>query len=113
MVERRHPGRRPHTSDERLDLGGQVLGAAELGGSIRIDSMLLSTRRRPSVTGRAVSPPASAPPSSSQISARPDPLCSPKVSSAPIRLDHREARVGRRVAVVVDDRVGRDRTPLL
>ena len=46
--------------------------------------MLLRTRRRPSLTARPVAPPASAPPSSSQISARPAPLCSPNGSSAPI-----------------------------
>ncbi len=45
--------------------------------------MLLSTLRLPSGLPLRVSPPASAPPSSSQISARPEPLCSPNGRMAP------------------------------
>src|SRR5882724_1915252 len=64
-----------------------------LSGSMRMENMPLSTLRLPSglpvqvlslkVLSLKVLPPESAPPSSSQISARPEPLCSPKGRIAP------------------------------
>ena len=53
-------------------------------GSITMVNMQLITARRPSASLCHVPPPLNAPPSNSQATAKPKPLCSPKVRNAPI-----------------------------
>src|SRR5690349_19731867 len=105
--------RRRVPADERLDLGGEVLGAAE-PSRIDQDRQHAIEHLTPAVANRADRRAAgerAAEQLADQCEARS--LVLAEGQQGAVRLDHRVARVGGRIAVVVDDRAGLERHALV